>query len=158
MRQAILYDFHGTLVNVTSVRDLLMIRDYDSFYEQSLLCPPIEHMVAETRRTHEEGFVNLLFTGLPDKYASGLNEWLARHSVPIDLIEMRKTGDYRKDFIVKRDMYIRASNQGYYVLHAWDDSPRVADMLKSQGVPVSIVPGWDETLVTGRVDKPSSAS
>jgi hypothetical protein len=71
---------------------------------------------------------------------------------------MRKTGDYRKDFIVKRDMYIRASNQGYYVLHAWDDSPRVADMLKSQGVPVSIVPGWDETLVTGRVDKPSSAS
>lgn len=158
MRQAVLFDFHGTLVNVSGIRHLLSVRDYDGFYEQSLDCLPIDNIVAEARRTHESGFVNLLFTGMPDTYVEGLNHWLARHQVPIDLIDMRRAGDYRKDFIVKRDMYLRAIGDGYYVVRAWEDNPRVAELWERQAIPVSMVPGWDEKLVIGRVDNPSAAS
>jgi hypothetical protein len=153
MRQAVLYDFHGTLVNVSGIRHLLSIRNYDEFYEQSLDCPPIANTVVSAMQTHEAGFVNLLFTGMPDTYVEGLNRWLSLHRVPIDLIEMRKAGDYRKDFIIKRDMYLRAIDNGYYVVRAWEDNPRVAELWERQAIPVSLVPGWDEELVVDGVDK-----
>lgn len=158
MRQANLFDFHGTLADVSGIRDLLVIRDYDGFYEQSLTCPRIDSIVQEARRSHEDGFTNLLFTGMPDKYVDGLNQWLARNDVPIDYIEMRKHGDWRKDFLVKRDMYLRAADMGYYVLHAWEDSPRVVKVWESQGIPVTVVPGWDDGIVAEKVDKRSDGS
>lgn len=158
MRQAVLYDFHGTLADVSGIRQLLVDRDYDGFYAASLTCPPIESTVLAARQSHEAGFTNLLFTGMPNTYADGLNEWLARHHVPVDFIEMRRRGDWRKDFIVKRDMYLRVIDLGYYVLRAWEDSPRVVELWQSQGIPVTVVPGWDENIVTREVDKVTGTS
>jgi hypothetical protein len=158
VRQAFLCDFHGTLVNVSSIRHYLKDRQYDRFYEESLSCPPIEETVEAVRRTHGDGLVNLLFTGMPERYVDGLNSWLARHDVPIDLIEMRVNGDYRKDFIVKRDMYIRTTDNGYYVVGALEDNPRIVDLWRGYAIPVTVVPGWDEDLTPGRVDNPSVPS
>jgi hypothetical protein len=153
MRQAVLFDFHGTLADVTSVRHLLSVRNYDGFYEQSLSCPPIESTVLSARHSHQAGFVNLLFTGMPRRYSEGLQSWLSSHGVHMDLIEMRDDNDRRKDFVVKGEMYQRAIDLGHYVMRAWEDNPRVADLWKAHGIPVIVVPGWDENLVKERVDK-----
>lgn len=158
MRDAVLYDFHGTLADVSGIRSLLTERKYDEFYQQSLGCPPIKNVVEAARKSHEDGYVNLLFTGMSDNFFGGLSAWLAEHRVPVDYIDMRKVGDFRKDFIVKREMYFRATDTGYYVTRAWEDNPRVADLWERQAIPVSLVPGWDESLIVGGVDKRSSAS
>lgn len=154
MRQAVIYDFHGTLADVSGLRHLLAKRDYDGFYEGSLSCPVIESTVQAARRSHDAGYVNLLFTGMPDRYAVGLSKWLQENQVPIDLISMRTKEDgFKKDFVIKKRMYLDAVNLGYYVIRAWEDSPRVVDLWKSQGIPVDVVPGYDENLVIGQVDK-----
>lgn len=158
MKQAVLYDFHGTLVNVMTIRGLLADREYESFYVSSLSCPPIESTVLASRQSHEAGYANLLFTGMPADHAEGLSEWLDRHHVPIDLINMRPSKDRRKDFVVKREMYLAAVAQGYQILKAWDDNPRCLDLWTRQGIPVVRVPGWDENLVIGRVDNSQTAS
>lgn len=153
MRQAKLFDFHGTLGRVTELLPLIEKRDYDGFYLGSLSCPPIPEIVREAQISHEEGHVNLLFTGMPETYAEGLNDWLTLHQVPMDYIDMRKTGDRRKDYIVKREMYNRAVDFGYYIVHAWDDSPGVVDLYRSLGLPVTVVPGYAKNLKTGKVDR-----
>lgn len=157
-RDAVLYDFHGTLADVTGIRSLLAERKYDEFYRRSLSCPPIENVVEAARKSHEDGYVNLLFTGMPENFFDGLSAWFAERRVPVDYIDMRKAGDFRKDFIVKREMYFRATDTGYYVVRAWEDNPRVADLWSGQAIPVSLVPGWDESPVVGGVDKQTGAS
>lgn len=158
MKQAIIWDFHGTLVDVSSVRPLLASRDYDGFYGGSLSCPPIERTVLAVRRAHESEYTNLLLTGMPQRYEAGLHAWLAYNDVPVDMIFMRKDKDFRKDFLIKREMYLDVVDRGYYVVRAWEDSPRVTDLWTAQGIPVEVVPGYDENLVVGQVDKSSATS
>jgi hypothetical protein len=153
VREAVIYDFHGTLANVSSIRHLLAARDYDGFYAGSLSCPPIESTVLAARWSHEAGYANLLLTGMPDRYASGLSRWLQENGVPIDLVFMRTREDgFKKDFIVKKRMYLDVVDRGYYVVRAWEDSPAVVDLWKLQGIPVDVVPGYNEKPMTGQVD------
>ena len=154
MRPAVIFDFHGTLSDVSSIHHLLAKRDFDGFYEQSLSCPPIGATVLTAQQTHESGYVNLLFTGMPDRYTAGLAEWLKRHEVPVDLVRMRTKEDgFKKSFIVKRRMYLEIVDLGYYVMRAWEDNPADAALWHHQGVPVSLVPGWNDNLHGDRVDK-----
>lgn len=153
MREAVLYDFHGTLVDVTSVHGYLAQRKYEEFYLASLACPRIETTVLAARQSHEAGYQNILFTGMPNEYRDGLLAWLGRHGVPIDLIDMRPTGDFRKDFIVKREMYLRTLDQGIRVVRAWDDNPVILDLWEEQAIPVVRVPEWNGNLMKRRVDK-----
>jgi len=158
MRQAVIWDFHGTLADISSVLHFVEAKDYDSFYEQSLSCPPIESTVLAARQSHEAGYVNLLFTGMPDQYAESLSQWLAEHGVPIDLISMRTAQDrFKKDFVVKKRMYLDAVDLGYYVLRAWEDRETVADLWRRLGIPVVMVPPWGESQTSREVDKTSTA-
>ena len=157
MTPAVIWDFHGTLADVSPVLHFLDTRDFDGFYEGSLSCPPNPLVAQEARRTHEAGFVNLLFTGMSDRYAEGLNDWLQRHGVPVGMICMRTAQDrYAKDFIVKKRMYLEAVERGYYMVRAWEDRPSVADLWNSLGVPVVFVSGFGENLTIGQVDKQSA--
>lgn len=154
-----MYDFHGTLADVTDALPLLRDGDYDGFYEGSLVSPAIESTVLSARHSHEAGYVNLLFTGMPDRYAEGLNQWLIRNNVPIDLIRMRTPEDkHMKDFIVKRRMYLEIVDLGYCVMRAWEDSPAVIDFWRRQAIPVVPVPRREEILVTRQVDNSPPSS
>jgi hypothetical protein len=158
MVPANIFDCHGTLADVSSIHHFLEGRDYEGFYAASLLCPPIESTVAEARRSRESGYVNLLFTGMPERYRDGLREWLTLHDVPIDVISMRGDKDRRKAFVLKREMYLNAVESGYYITRAWDDDPSVIDLWEALGVPAVRIPGWVENLTTRRVDKQVTAS
>lgn len=158
MLSANIFDFHGTLADPASVHHLLESRDYEGFYEGSLLCPPIDSTVAEARRSHASGYTNLLFTGMPGRFHDGLRDWLTLHNVPVDFIAMRGESDRRKAFVIKREMYFKAVDDGYYITRAWDDDPSVIDMWKAMGVPAVLVPGWVESGLTGKVDKRVTAS
>ncbi len=142
MKRAVLYDFHGTLVNVESAWHFLEERDFNGFYAASVGCPPNEGVILAARQSHNAGYANLLFTGMTVDYEIPLREWLAQYELTMDLILMRPVGDYRKDFALKREMYLEAVSQGYRVLRAWEDNPQCAELLSIQGVSVTRVPGW----------------
>jgi hypothetical protein len=141
MIEASIFDFHGTLVDVSPVLPLIAERDYDGFYAGSLSCLPILPTVREARYSREAGNVNLLLTGMPEKYRDGLTDWLTRYEVPVDYILMREPKDrFTKDFIVKRRMYEQLVDMGYYVVRAWEDSPGVIDLWKKLGIDVIEMP------------------
>lgn len=158
MVPANVFDFHGTLVDVTSIHHLLERRNYDGFYSGSLNCPPIPSTVAEARRSRDSGYTNLLFTGMSGGYHEGLRDWLSRHDVPIDYIAMRGEKDRRKAFVIKREMYLKAVDDGYYITRAWDDDPSVIDLWNAMGVPAVLVPGWVKGLTVRGFDKQTATS
>lgn len=152
MSPACVFDYHGTLADVRSIHYLLAEKEYDRFYEESLLCPPIETTVAEAQRAWDRGLTNLIFTGMPGRYYDGLREWLDRYDVPVNGIEMRGEKDRRKAWLIKQEMYLRAVDRGFFITRAWDDDPAVVESWTRLGVPCTRVPGWVEKLTTRRVD------
>jgi hypothetical protein len=151
MVEAVIYDFHGTLADVSGILHLVHEKKYDEFYEASLSCPPIFPTVVAARTSHRNNLVNLLFTGMPDRYHDGLAAWLKRNDVPVGMTLMRQPEDRNaKDFIIKRRMYDHAVGLGYYVVRAWDDSPGVVDLWKAMGI--SDVIAMPRKELSGEVD------
>lgn len=141
MIEAVIYDFHGTLADVREILPLVREKRYDEFYEASLHCPPNESVVLAARHSARAAYSNLLLTGMPSKYREGLEEWLQRNDVPVSLLLMRLPEyGYKKDFVVKAQMYSNLLDLGYYVVRAFEDSPAVIDLWKRQGIPVEEMP------------------
>lgn len=141
MPQSVIYDFHGTLADVQLILPLVYEKRYDDFYEASLSCPPHESVVLAARHSSRTGYTNLLLTGMPDKYRDGLVRWLDEHDVPVDLLLMRTPEDgFKKDYVIKRRMYLSLLGMGHRVVRAWDDSPAVLDLWEAQGIPTVALP------------------
>ena len=64
------------------------------------------------------------------------------HGVPSDMLMMRNNDDNRKDYEVKKDM-LNIIRQEYNVIHAWDDNPAIIRLWTEEGIPCTIVDGWD---------------
>lgn len=140
-KSAVIYDFHGTLVDTAPVMHLVRERRYDEFYEASLGCMPNSRVVDAARRSHMRGFANLLFTGMEEQYRAGLERWLLCNGVPVDVVRMRPIGDRRKDVMVKQDMHREFSGR-YVPVRAWEDNPTVVGLWQRLHIPVTVVPGW----------------
>ena len=138
-REAVIYDFHSTLTDVSSVLHLVKEKRYKDFYPASLRCPANENVVLAAQRSHKDGYANLLLTGMPEEYRDGLIAWLSAHGVPMDIVRMRPTDDFCKDFVLKERMYTELAPE-YEVIEAWDDSPAVLDLWTSLGIPTVPMP------------------
>ncbi len=141
MKQAVLYDFHGTLADTREIVHLVKERKFDEFYTASLSCPPIPGVVLAARHSHRAGYVNILFTGMREQYRDGLLNWLREQDVHIDILRMRPDESREKDFVLKRSMFLEVA-QEFSVIRAWEDSPAVIDLWARQGIRVVTVPGW----------------
>ena len=64
------------------------------------------------------------------------------HGVPSDMLMMRGNEDNRKDYEVKRDM-LNTIRKAYDVVHAWDDNPAIIRLWAEEGIPHTVVPGWE---------------
>ncbi len=140
-KSAVIWDFHGTLAITAPIVHLVQERRYDEFYEASLTCEPNPRVVDAARRAHMRGFANLLFTGMSDAYEAGLQSWLLRNGVPMDVVRMRPVGDRRKDFLLKERMHRELSGR-YVMVRAWEDSPGVVRLWEGLHIPVTVIPGW----------------
>jgi hypothetical protein len=62
--------------------------------------------------------------------------WLDKHNVPRDALYMRKQGDYRKDFIIKKELYEAHIEGVYNTLFVLDDRNQVVDLWRKDiGIP-----------------------
>ena len=61
--------------------------------------------------------------------------WLAKYSSLLDYpLFMRKADDYRKDDVIKEEIYDLFIDGRYNVLYALDDRPRVLRMWQAKGI------------------------
>jgi FMN phosphatase YigB (HAD superfamily) len=144
-KTAVIFDWQGTLVDVSSARHLVEgpgKKDFTAFHRASAACPPIPSTMAAAWQARADGHSVLVFTGCSDDHEVEVWEWHHEYAVPFSALHMRVFGDWRRDVEIKREMLADARTR-YEIVHAWDDNPNViAEVWESEGVPVTVVPGW----------------
>lgn len=142
----IIVDIDGTLADLTHRLHFLEKRDYDGFYG-ALNKDEVKLNIVET-------VVNLgmlksnriiLCSGRPDTYRKETSDWLlVEAGLTCEALYMRSAGDYRKDHIVKAELYDKMLVDGYNPSLVIDDRPSVIAMWREKGLDVLQVVGWDE--------------
>jgi hypothetical protein len=151
MKSAVIFDMDGTLADVSSIRHHLtkfeetkrrVVKHFDKFHAESVNVPSHPHVVNAAQVAHMLGVKVLIVTARKFMWRHHTAWWLAMHKVPSDMLMMRGNEDYRKDYLVKKDM-LNTIRQAYNVIHAWDDNPSIIKLWKEEGIPCTVVEGWE---------------
>jgi len=98
---------------------------------------PNEPVIRVVRALHAAGYRIVFCSGRTDGSRESTAAWLAEHvGVPYDALHMRKSGDQRKDSIVKAELFDRHVRHAYRVVGVLDDRVQVVRMWRSLGLTV----------------------
>lgn len=115
-------DIDGTCASCEGIRS-----PYDG--EKLHLDRPIEATREILNMIDDEGYQIIYTSGREDKWQEVTINWLSRNSFPFHhKIYMRRTGDTRKDTIVKKEIYEENIKNKYNVLGVFDDRINVCRM------------------------------
>jgi hypothetical protein len=71
----------------------------------------------------------ILVSGREEKYRAVTEEWLAKHDIKnYEALHLRPSGDRRKDYVVKREIYESSIKNKYNVLFVLEDRDQVVKM------------------------------
>lgn len=82
----------------------------------------------------KSGIYPILISGREDKYLGPTIEFLNKNNIEYNNIYLRKTGDYRKDSVIKKELYEKHIKDKYNVLFVLDDRNQVVNMWREQGL------------------------
>lgn len=149
---AVLVDMDGTLVDVSSLRELMLsivnedgtyqVDGLDTFHEQARFCPAIWKTIDRCENWWTQGYSVLIVTARSERYREYTKEWLNRYCVPYTELFMRAEGDLRPDYDVKKDLLYRIREK-WDVEHAIDDNPSVLQLWEEEKITTTVVPGWE---------------
>jgi len=149
-RNAVLVDVDGTLCDVSGIRHYVESdprhRNFDKFHRASALCPAIASTVDCVREQHAAGITVIVVTSRKQQYEHLTRVWLRKWGVPFDRLLFRADHDERRDDLVKADLLAKIRAEGYEVIAAIDDNPSIIALWESEGIPVTIVPGWNDPV------------
>ncbi|MFN8670938.1 MAG: AAA family ATPase [Candidatus Sericytochromatia bacterium] len=75
----------------------------------------------------------LLVSGRKEEFREQTENWLKKYKIPYHLLIMRKEGDYRKDNIVKKELFDTYIKDKYYIEFVLDDRDQVVEMWRDLG-------------------------
>jgi hypothetical protein len=131
---AIICDLDGTLAHLNGRSPY----DASSALEDGLNVP-VAHIVQTYAAA---GTAVILVSGREDKYRRPTEAWLAKHDIPYDALYMRRTRDFRKDAIIKTEIYNAKIRDQYAVLFVLDDRNQVVEMWRGLGLTcLQVAPG-----------------
>ena len=87
-------------------------------------------IVQRFKKDHQIIFV----TGRPEKYRTETIAWLRTQNICDDVLLMRKDNDFRKDCVIKEEIYREHIESKYEVEFCIDDRKQVVDMWRSIGL------------------------
>ncbi|MGJ9423946.1 hypothetical protein [Aeromicrobium sp. CF3.5] len=136
MRDAVIYDLDGTLCDTSDIEHLIEgdDRDFPAFHAASAQCPPREDVLAAARADHAAGRAVLVVSSREFIWRDLTLTWLARHEIASDGLYLRIVGDYRKDTVIKNQIWDHIVDDGFRVVGAWDDRQDVLDVWAERGV------------------------
>jgi len=125
---AIICDLDGTLALFNGKRS-----PYDaSTCEQDEVNEPIAAIIEEFYASDSADI--LYVSGREDKYRDATERWLRKSMLPAGPLYMRTTGDHRKDWIVKGEIFDAHIRHKYNVLFCLDDRDQVVKFWRSIGL------------------------
>lgn len=131
-KKIIIVDLDGTLCNADHRKHLVENKNWNAFYENLVKDLPNNWClnILDRFKLSEIIFVS----GRPEQYRKITREWLVKFGYASPLLFMRKDGDFRKDAIIKEEIYREHIEPDYEVMFCIDDRKQVVDMWRSIGL------------------------
>ena len=146
-KKIVIFDLDGTLALIDKRRDLSMVdgkRDWDIFFNPlniDLDEPniPVIHMA---QMLNAQGFGIIIFSGRADRTKFRTMDWLDKHNVPFDLLQMRpKDKHFIPDNELKQQWLDGLDKDSIFAV--FDDRNQVVDMWRKNGLQVFQVADGD---------------
>ena len=118
--KAVICDLDGTL-SLLNGRDPYNAATCDN----DLLNEPV---AAALKMARQRGYQVILLSGREDKFREPTVRFLDKHQIGYDLLLMRTSNDFRKDNIIKRELFEGEIQGKYFVEFLLDDRNQVVDM------------------------------
>ena len=131
---AIICDLDGTLAHLNGRSP------YDA---SSCLDDGLNEPVAHIVRTYAGSEVAvILLTGREARFRRPTEQWLVHHGIPYDALHMRRTKDFRKDAVIKTELFEAHIRGQFEVLFVLDDRNQVVEMWRAMGLTcLQVAPG-----------------
>lgn len=134
MPRAIICDLDGTLALMGDRKPYG--KDID--VSKDVINEPVRYILDGNDQYNEILFVS----GREDTHRIATQEWLDRYGFGGHPLFMRKEGDYRKDTVIKEEIYNAEIKGKYNVLVVLDDRNQVVDLWRSLGLTcLQVAPG-----------------
>jgi hypothetical protein len=133
---AIIVDVDGTLADMRGVRGPF---EWDKVH----LDKPHQDVIDLVKDLYNLKKYNIIITtGRDGVCEEATRQWLLNHGVPFHDFYIRKAGDFRKDNIIKSEIYMDHIRPKYDVKFVIDDRDQVVEMWRSLGLRVlQVAPG-----------------
>lgn len=144
-KKIIILDLDGTVADCTHRLHHIKgeNRDYKAFYDALVDDKPIQHIIDIVKALHlSQEYMIFVVTGRPITHLRETQLWLNEHFVPFHAVFMRPENDFRKDYIVKKEILDKIRNEFWEPTAVLDDRQSVCDMWRENGVPcLQVAPG-----------------
>lgn len=125
--RAYLFDLDGTLA-VMGERGPF---DWDKV-EGDTLNEPVANLAIALSKA---GWIVIYCSGRMEAAREGSIDWLCYNGLPRGALFMRADGDFRKDNVVKKEIYLQQIEPFYEIIAVIDDRQQVVDMWRDLGLP-----------------------
>ena len=135
--KTVIFDLDGTLVKLDHRLDYILNepKQWDKFYEEIENDELLDDMYAIYETFLYAPDVSIIIvTGRSDKYKQQTLDWLEKHGIMFDELYMRKEGDHRRDYEVKKDILDILKQLKYDILCVFEDRDEVVQMYRENGV------------------------
>lgn len=148
----VIFDIDGTLANLTHRLHHIKngSRRWDEFFAEVKNDLPIHQIIELVRMVSGAGHHILLVSGRSEATREATVQWLAEHGVEYHEMYMRPDGDYRKDYIVKKEIlaHIKKEFDDPEILFVVDDRSSVVKMWREEGLICLQCAEWSEEKQT----------
>ncbi|MCO6175318.1 hypothetical protein NHF50_09715 [Flavobacterium sp. NRK F10] len=101
--------------------------------EHDVLNEPVGNLLRNYKKL---GYQILLVSGREEQFKPQTLLFLEKHAIAFDQLLMRKSKDYRKDAIIKTEVYKQYIQDNYFIEFVLDDRNQVVDMWRKElGLP-----------------------
>ena len=139
MDKKVIFDLDGTLALIDKRRDLATKdngkMDWDVFFDPDNidLDTPNQTVIDMANLLHSQGYLIYIFSGRSDKTEDATKDWLDKHNVNYDLLQMRPQGLlYKPDNDLKQD-WLNVIKKDRVAM-VFDDRNQVVDMWRKNGL------------------------
>jgi predicted kinase len=126
LEDAVVFDVDGTLAHMRNRGPF----DWNRVDEDDC-----DEIVRELLIDHKKaGKTIIILTGRDGTALDKTKEWLEFYNIPYDHIFIRKAGDYRKDSVIKKEIYENNLKDKFNVVAIYDDRDQVVAMWREMGI------------------------
>ena len=137
-KNKVIFDLDGTLALIDKRRDLATKdgkMNWDVFFNPDNidLDTPNQTVIDMANLLHSQGYSIYIFSGRSDKTEDATKDWLDKHNVNYDLLQMRPQGLlYKPDNDLKQD-WLNVIKKDTVAM-VFDDRNQVVDMWRKNGL------------------------